>query len=139
MTWTENHIKKLKASGMIKGYSPIIKSVNNIPKIPKRSKEKEWLSWNLSFWANEHALTLETEYQFSPDRKYKSDYAFPAIKVLIEYEGGLFMQRGGHNSHTGIQRDIDKYALAHKLGLTVIRLTVKNYTTVLQQLNELIK
>ena len=48
------------------------------------------------------------------------------------------MDRGGHNSHTGIQRDIDKYQLAQKEGWQLIRLTAINYTTVLKTLNEMI-
>lgn len=148
--WSEKHIKDLKAAGKIKGFVPSHtkkrenysqESGNNIPKNIPAPKPKAivWLEWNLQYWCNERAVTLEREYKFSPDRKYRSDFAIPALKILIEYEGGIFMPRGGHNSHTGIQRDIDKYALAQRLGFTVIRLTAKNYKTVLQQLNEIVK
>lgn len=115
-----------------------LKKKSGIPVQRKSSKILSWLDLNLQYWANEHKVTLEKEYRFCEGRKYKSDYAIPSLKILIEYEGGIFMQRGGHNSHTGIQRDIDKYALAHTLGYTVIRLTAINYTTVLEQLNQLI-
>lgn len=140
MEWTEKHIKGLAAAGKIRGYS-VTNQGKNIPNnIPKpKPRSIIWLDLNLQYWCNEHLLTLEKEYQFCPDRKYRSDYAIPAKKILIEYEGGIFMKRSGHNSHTGIQRDIEKYSLAHQLGYTVIRLTAKSYKKVLQQLNELLK
>lgn len=140
MNWTEKHIKGLLFEKKIRSYQVPERTTDprsqTIPQ--KESKAITWLKWNLQFWANEKALTLETEYKFCEDRRYLSDWAIPAHKILIEYEGGIFMERGGHNSHTGLQRDIDKYALAQKLGYRVIRLTAKNYTTVLKTLNEMI-
>jgi len=105
---------------------------------PKKSAAIRWLNTNLHYWCIDNKLELDKEYEFAPGRKYRSDYAIVSHKLLIEYEGGIFMERGGHNSHTGIQRDIDKYELAHKLGFTVIRLTAINYKTILQKLEEIL-
>lgn len=142
--WTAKHIRGLKYQGKIRSFNiPENKPVKTVTgeAVPRRSKSKAliWLEWNLQFWANEHALTLEKDYVFSESRKYAFDFCFPSIKLAVEYEGGIFMARGGHNSPTGLQRDIDKYELAQKEGWKLIRLTCLNYTTVLQTLNEMIK
>jgi len=149
MTWTEKHLKDLEDAGLIKGYRAInttgVKDsvCKEILQIGKRANRKSkaliWLELNLPYWAKENGVVIEREYRFCQERKYRSDWAVPEKKILIEYEGGIFMKRGGHNSAAGIQRDIDKYSLAQSLGFTVIRLTAKNHQTVLEQLNEIIK
>jgi very-short-patch-repair endonuclease len=138
MNWTEKHIKGLLYQKKIRSYRAPEKTPTEKRLPDSKSKALVWLEWNLAFWANEHAMTMVKEYKFSPDRHYRSDFYISAIKCLIEYEGGIFMERGGHNSAAGIQRDIDKYSLAQRLGFTVIRLTSLNYPTVLKTLNEML-
>ena len=143
MNWTEKHIKGLlhqkkirsyKISKKKKGYS------KNGPNVPRRkSKALEWLEWNLLYWGNQNTLELEREVKFCSDRDWRFDFAFRAVKIAVEYEGGIYMERSGHNSHNGIQRDIDKYTRAQILGWTVIRVSAKNYTTVLKTLNEIVE
>lgn len=118
---------------------PAIPDSSKKIKQPKSSKALRWIGKNLHFWCIDKKLTLRKEYEFAPGRKYAADWAIEELKILIEFEGGIFMARGGHNSPTGIQRDIDKYSLAQKLGFTVIRLTAINYETILQQLDEILK
>lgn len=145
MKWSEKHIKQVLQNG--NAVSAIIPpknknfSSNGKPiTIPRETpKGIIWLRWNLQYWCNQHAVSLEFEYRFDPDRRWLSDFAIPAFRVLLEYEGGLFMERSGHNSHTGIQRDVDKYNRAQALGWKVIRCTCKDYTTVLKTLNDLVK
>lgn len=138
--WTEKQLQQLKQQGNIKGYkSPAQKTGNNIPPVQKRSKEKEWLSWNLMYWANEHGLLLETEYQFDEKRKWRFDWAFPAVLTAVEYEGLFRKDKGktGHTSITGVMRDIEKYNRAAELGWTIIRVAAHNYKSVHQILNKL--
>lgn len=140
MKWTEKHVKGLLHQNRIRGYQAPekVKLEGSARLFQPKSKALIWLEWNLQYWSNSHALTLEREYRFCPDRNYKSDFAITGLNLLIEYEGGLFMERGGHNSPAGIQRDIDKYSLAEKLGFKVIRLTALNYLTILKTLNEMV-
>ena len=102
----------------------------------KKSAAIRWLNKNLWAWCRDNELELKNEFEFAPGRKYASDYAIESWRLLIEYEGGIFMDKAGHNTATGIQRDIDKYELAASLGFTVIRLTAINYKTILQKLEE---
>jgi len=143
--WTERHILGLKKENKIRDYK--------IPERSKgfssdksfhqgtraRSKALDWLEWNLQFFANENALTLEKEYKFCDDRGWRFDFCFPSIKTACEYEGSLFNPNGDHRSVKGISRDVEKYNRAALLGWRVIRLTALNYTTVLSQLNQLIQ
>lgn len=91
------------------------------------------------YWSNGKSIVMETEYQFDEKRRWRFDFAFPALKIAVEYEGGIFMAKGGHNSTAGMDRDIKKYTRAQVLRWQVIRVSAINYQTVLQTLNELVK
>ena len=63
----------------------------------------------------------ETEYVFHPTRKWRFDFAWPSIKLAVEYEGG---KPGFHNSHGkwyGQRRDLEKYNEAIVEGWVVFR------------------
>jgi hypothetical protein len=144
LRWTKEKVQYLQQHGKIRGFaeqkgthSANKNSHKNKKSFPDRSKEKEWLSWNLPFWCNDHAVTLETEFVFHTERKWKFDYAIPALKIAVEYEGIFKKDKGrtGHTSITGVMRDVEKYNAAQLLGWRIIRVTAKDYTTVLEQLN----
>lgn len=67
-----------------------------------------------------------TEYQFVKDRKWRSDYAVPSIKLLIEFEGGMFV-KSRHTSSEGYTRDCDKYNRDSLEKFTVLRYTTLNW------------
>ena len=62
------------------------------------------------------------EYYFHPFRKWKFDFAYIDIKCAIEFEGGIWLKKSGHNTGTGIARDIDKYNAAALMGWKVFRI-----------------
>lgn len=114
----------------------------------QRSKGKEWISWNLQYWANEKSLEIRShdsggELVFHPDRKWRFDFALPALKIAIEYEGGMFRQyeggQGAHGSAEAFTRDMDKYNEAQILGWRVLRVGATNYKNIISLLNRLIK
>lgn len=70
------------------------------------------------------------EFVFHPERKWRFDFAFIVPderlaglckKLALEVEGGIFMRKGGHNSISGIKRDMEKYNEAAALGWRVVR------------------
>lgn len=64
------------------------------------------------------------EFRFHDARKWRFDYAIPAIKVAIEIEGGIWMRGGGaHSRPTNIQRDVEKQNAATMLGWRPLRFT----------------
>ena len=143
--WTEKQLQKLKQDGKITGYSVTqsakngIKSSKNGKKCAQngnnRSKEKDWLAWNLAFWSNENSLELLTEHKFDDHRLFRFDWALPGIKVAIEYEG-LMSKKSRHTTAKGYTGDTEKYHLAQKQGWRLIRITALNYKTILQKLND---
>lgn len=140
MRWTENYISELKNKGRIRDYKV------NKPREPqgkiaakyfkRKSKEKDWLEWNIGLWCNEHAVQLQEEYQFHPERKWRADWFISALRTIIEYEG-IFSDQSRHTNKIGYAKDAQKYNEAEKMGLTVIRLTAMDYKSVLRHLDEI--
>lgn len=104
----------------------------------KKSKELDWMHWNLLYFCNTHALILETEYRFHNKRFWRFDFAIPSLMIGIEYNG-LVSEKSRHTTIKGYTGDMEKINAAQKLGYTVLQYTVVNYKTVLQDLREKIK
>ena len=60
------------------------------------------------------------EYRWHPVRKYRADYALVLERVLIEYDGGLFIN-GGHSRGKARLYDMAKDRAATLLGWRVLR------------------
>ncbi|HMU61585.1 MAG TPA: hypothetical protein PKA66_07375 [Gemmatimonadales bacterium] len=62
------------------------------------------------------------EHRFHPTRKWRWDYAWPAAKVALEVDGGLFIG-GKHARGAGILKDQEKRNAGATLGwrLLVVR------------------
>ena len=68
------------------------------------------------------------EHRFHPTRKWRFDFAWPAERVALEVEGGVWVG-GAHGRGSGIVRDIEKYNAAAALGWRVMRVLPKNLCT----------
>lgn len=66
----------------------------------------------------------EREYHFHPTRKWRFDFAWPAEKVAVEVEGGVW-SNGRHTRGSGFIEDCIKYNEAVVLGWKVIRVTTE--------------
>lgn len=97
---------------------------------------KEKMHWELLVFCRENNLELVTEYQFHVKRRWRYDFAIPAIKTAIEYEG-VFSTKSRHTSVMGYTGDTEKYNSAVKLGWKVLRYTAKNSGNMLTDLKEL--
>ena len=62
------------------------------------------------------------EFRFCPTRKWRSDFAYPERKVLIEIEGGVWTE-GRHVRGRGYLADIEKYNTAALMGYRLLRVT----------------
>jgi len=74
----------------------------------------------LEFQMKALGLKPEKEFMFHPTRKWRSDWAFPEQMLLVEFEGGVWIQ-GRHNRASGFLKDLDKYNAATLLGYRVLR------------------
>ena len=65
----------------------------------------------------------EREYKFAhPVRKWRADFAWPKMRLLVEAEGGTW-SRGRHVRGDGFEKDCEKYNWAAINGWTVLRYT----------------
>lgn len=64
------------------------------------------------------------EFKFHPHRRWRFDWALPALSVAVEVEGGAWIG-GRHTRGAGFERDLEKYAEALILGWVVLRVTPK--------------
>lgn len=62
------------------------------------------------------------EYRFAPPRRWRFDYAWPALHLALEIEGGIW-NGGRHVRGQGYENDCMKYNSAVLLGWTVLRAT----------------
>lgn len=75
-----------------------------------------WRQCNL-LYQSLHLTHIEREFRFHPERRWRADVGFPALKILCEYHGGLFMGRkGGHQTVRGARNDWEKSNEAQLLG-----------------------
>src|SRR3972149_6357710 len=66
------------------------------------------------------------QYRFDPHRRWKVDFAWPAFRVGVEIEGGIWRRGGGGHSHPlHIERDLEKNNAALLLGWRMFRITGK--------------
>jgi hypothetical protein len=64
---------------------------------------------------------VQGELKFHPTRKWRFDVAIPALKIAAEYQGGIFLRRGGgHQTVGGMRRDWEKINEAQLMGWMVL-------------------
>lgn len=105
--------------------------------IHKPSPQKDWLGLNLQYWANEKMVELVTEHKFHQQRKWRFDWAFPALKIAVEYNG-IMSKKSRHTTVTGYSKDMEKINASQSLGWKVLQYTPMNYKNVINDLNNIL-
>jgi very-short-patch-repair endonuclease len=85
------------------------------PKSPSSLEERF-----LMLWKHVKGPDLEREYRFHHERRWRSDFAQVEARVLIEIEGGIWVN-GRHNRAAGFNADLEKYLAAGLAGWRVFR------------------
>ncbi len=68
------------------------------------------------------------EYRFHPVRKWRFDYAIPALKIAVECDGGVWTH-GRHVRPTGYIKDMEKFNAAAEAGWVVLKFTPQQLMT----------
>lgn len=81
-----------------------------------------------------------SEFRFHPTRQWRADWAWPAQRVLLEVEGGIWT-KGRHSRGAGMLKDMEKYNAATAMGYRVFRCVPKTLraTETLDMLQEALK
>jgi very-short-patch-repair endonuclease len=76
----------------------------------------------LAFQLDALKIPYEREYQFAKSigRKWRADFAFHSSRLLVEIEGGIWVQ-GRHGRGAGMMKDMDKYNAATLLNWRLLR------------------
>ena len=65
------------------------------------------------------------QYKFHGTRKFLADFCWPEYRLIVEVNGGTWMQKSGHNTGIGIHRDYEKSNCAQLMGYTYLQFTGK--------------
>ena len=67
-------------------------------------------------------IEFQQEFEFHQVRKWRADFHLIGKKILVEVEGGIWIQGGGrHTRAKGYLGDMEKYNAATMMGFQVIR------------------
>lgn len=67
----------------------------------------------------------EKQFKFCPTRQWAADFAFQNARLLVECDGGAYVQ-GRHTRGKGFEDDCEKLSTAAAMGWRVIRVTRKH-------------
>lgn len=136
-------VKDLKASKVAALNKELIDQLEGKGK--KKGKRKiedcdqvKWMWGQLAWWSITENVEVVREFKFHDERKWRFDFAIPAHKIGIEYEG-LNSEKSGHTTLSGYTGDTDKYREASILGWILLRYTVKNYKNLLKDVSRCIQ
>ncbi len=71
---------------------------------------------------SDFGVDVVREFIFHPTRRWRFDYAIPALKIAIEIDGGVWIN-GRHNRASGYLKDLEKFNAAASLGWVVLKFT----------------
>ena len=91
----------------------------------KRSAGSQWEERLMLYLcaANLHHGCVR-EYMFAPPRRFRGDFAWPAQKLIVEVQGGIWARgKAAHSSGAGVSRDAEKLNTATLAGWRVLQVT----------------
>jgi very-short-patch-repair endonuclease len=108
------------------------------PQSPSRLEEHFLMLWKAA-----EGPPLQREFRFHEKRKWRADFAYLPGRVLIEIEGGIWVN-GRHNRAAGFNADLEKYLAAGLAGWRVFRfgpdqITLENVERMAEQVRDEIR
>ena len=94
-----------------------------LQRLNKEAEEKKWED-TLFYQIKVVGIPLpERQYKFHPKREFMADFCYQGIHLIIEVDGGIWMEKSGHTSGAGYERDRRRDLEAFLLGYRVVRVT----------------
>ena len=84
---------------------------------PERALETQLQAVGVTGW--------EPEYMFHPTRRWRFDFAWPDVRVAVEFDGGQWVMLGGRHNRDS---DRDKLNHAAALGWRVLRFSNQQWS-----------
>lgn len=136
--WTQADLDKLGVKEKYPAPPPTVSKKGKKQKPP--SQEKLAFMRRLKEELTIGGITekLHPEYRFNPDRMWRFDFAYPKLKIALEYEG-IVSGRSRHTTLKGYSNDRIKYNWASINGWIVLSYTALTYEHVLLDLSEIAK
>jgi very-short-patch-repair endonuclease len=124
LIFTIAQLQALEKRGMRVNWPKDLLDQQGKPKrIKKKCPYKERMLRQLIMVLSDYPeLELKKEHHFAKPKQYRFDFAIPAVKIAVEYEG-IFSPISRHTSKTGFVGDAEKYNLATAMGWRVLRYT----------------
>ena len=88
------------------------------------AREQEQKQWEDLLWHQIKCMKFPgfiRQYKFHPSRNYEADFCNPSILLILEVDGGTWMDKGGHTTGTGYEHDRERDLEALMLGYKVMR------------------
>jgi very-short-patch-repair endonuclease len=83
----------------------------------------------LAYMLGAMGISFTREFLAIPERRYRFDFRLDGTNILVEVQGGVWMNKAGHNTGAGITRDCEKFSLAVANGYKVMPLTPSQIKT----------
>jgi hypothetical protein len=123
MNWTPEQLKEAEQRIQAKCQVRKVESPSATRKYAKPKKRHEDWGKRLQVQCADSGLPVpELEYHFYTGRRWRFDDAWPAKKIAVEIEGGVWVN-GRHTRGQGFEDDMEKYNHAAKLGWRIFRFT----------------
>lgn len=61
--------------------------------------------------------------QFIPDRRFRGDFVWPDLKLVLEVDGGIYLAKSGHTSPKGYESDRIRDIEGLRFGYLTVRVT----------------
>lgn len=83
---------------------------------------------SLALMLRAYGVTFEREYRWLEGRRFRSDFAVPEKRLLIEVQGGHWVN-GRHNRGAGYEQDLVRQNLAQVNGWRMLQYTTGMVTS----------
>lgn len=100
-----------------------LSGVSDMPKVKNKKNHVE-----MKFAGQLRDLGIggwEQNARFIPGRRFEADFYWPALRLVAEIDGGLYMPKGGHNG-AGAEADRVRDILAARHGIVTHRFATKH-------------